>query len=177
MNGWMGGESEGRWRQRREGEVLMNGLMAHWPTNVTAASPVAPRGLVKHTYSQWYICKLIFYSNWTYYSFTTHQGHFCLLSQGYLCMGTSIVTPLLLSYTKNCTLANFCYYLWLSVLKHYEKEEAVQSPHRKHKPSSNIWPHWVSKSVKCIFGLEHLMSFRVLLFVLTVWVRGTSFQM
>lgn len=29
MNGWMGGESEGRWRQRREGEVLMNGLMAH----------------------------------------------------------------------------------------------------------------------------------------------------
>lgn len=53
MNGWIDGESEGRWRQReerREGEVLMNGLMAHWPTNVTAALPVAPSGLLKHTY-------------------------------------------------------------------------------------------------------------------------------
>lgn len=51
MDGWwVRGEMEA---ERREGEVLMNGLMAHWPTNVAAALPVAPPGLVKHTYSQW----------------------------------------------------------------------------------------------------------------------------
>lgn len=44
---WVRGEMEA---ERREGEVLMNGLMAHWPTNVTAALPVAPPGLVKYTH-------------------------------------------------------------------------------------------------------------------------------
>lgn len=76
MDGWwVRGEMEA---ERREGEVLMNGLMAHWPTNVASALPVALPGLVKHTRtgSDTSTCKLISPFDRTFYPFTPQQGIF-----------------------------------------------------------------------------------------------------
>lgn len=154
-------ESEGRFRQRREGEVLMNGLMAHWPTNVAVVLPVALTGLVKHTHththSQWHMqINTHFFFSADLYCLTKQKRAFIEWA-GLFYTWCAFLFLVLGRFWVNI---NQTLLKLLPVVKVIREEEVMPS-WQSHIWVNNLCSHSVSRpSVKYIFGLEHLMGFK-----------------